>query len=185
MDWLKELIEKHTADGKTDIDAVMNAVKEEFPKHAVPKDVYNEQAEKLKVANSTLDTLKKSNKDNEELQNELKTYKEKVSQLEADAKETAKKQTIKDALANAKATDVDYLMYKLGDVELAEDGSIKDLDSKIKDLQTNHPTFFQSPDPEQPGNGFKHLGGADIPPGGKIDPAQSMANEFSQALGLK
>lgn len=37
MDWLKELIEKHTAEGKTDIDAVMNAVKEEFPKHAVIK----------------------------------------------------------------------------------------------------------------------------------------------------
>ncbi|HFI0620637.1 TPA: phage scaffolding protein [Streptococcus suis] len=185
MDWLKELIEKHSADGKIDIDAVMNAVKEEFPKHAVPKDVYNEQAEKLKAANNTLDTLKKSNKDNEELQSELKTYKDKVSQLEADAKETARKQTIKDALSNAKATDVDYLMYKLGDVEFAEDGSIKDLDSKIKDLQTNHPTFFQTTEPEQANNGFKQLGGADIPPGGKIDPAQSMANEFSQALGLK
>ncbi|HFR3844658.1 phage scaffolding protein [Streptococcus suis] len=145
----------------------------------------DEAKSKLKEANSTLDTLKKSNKDNVELQNELKTYKDKVSQLEADAKETAKKQTIKDALSNAKATDVDYLMYKLGDVELAEDGSIKDLDSKIKDLQTNHPTFFQTTEPEQANNGFKQLGGADIPPGGKIDPAQSMANEFSQALGLK
>ncbi|WP_170240125.1 phage scaffolding protein [Streptococcus suis] len=145
----------------------------------------DEAESKLKEADSTLDTLKKSNKDNEELQNELKTYKEKVSQLEADAKETAKKQSIKDALVNAKATDVDYLMYKLGDVELAEDGSIKDLDNKIKDLQTNHPTFFQVTEQEQAGDGFKHLGGADIPPGGKIDPAQSIANEFSQALGLK
>ncbi|HHA7653757.1 TPA: phage scaffolding protein [Streptococcus pneumoniae] len=145
----------------------------------------DEAENKLKEANSTLDTLKQSNKDNEDLQNELKTYKEKVSQLEADAKETTKKQTIKDALADVKATDVDYLMYKLGDVELAEDGSIKDLDSKIKDLQTNYPTFFQTSEPEQPDNGFKSLGGADIPPGEKIDPNQSMANEFSQALGLK
>ena len=182
MDWLKELIEKHTADGKTDIDAVMNAVKEEFPKHAVPKDVYNEQAEKLKAANSTLDTLKKSNKDNEELQNELKTYKDKVSQLESDVKETAKKQTIKDALSNAKATDLDYLMYKLGDVELAEDGSIKDLDSKIKDLQTNHPTFFQTAESEQADNGFKTLGGVDIPPGGKIDPSKSLTADFESAV---
>lgn len=125
----------------------------------------DEAESKLKEANSTLDTLKKSNKDNEELQNELKTYKDKVSQLEADAKETAKKQTIKDALTNAKAIDVDYLMYKLGDVELAEDGSIKDLDSKIKDLQTNHPTFFQTAEPEQAGNGFKSLGGVDLPNG--------------------
>ncbi|MCL4882650.1 phage scaffolding protein [Streptococcus suis] len=125
----------------------------------------DEAESKLKEANSTLDTLKKSNKDNEELQKELKTYKEKVSQLEADAKETAKKQSIKDALVNAKATDVDYLMYKLGDVELAEDGSIKDLDNKIKDLQTNHPTFFQVTEQEQPGNGFKFLGGVDLPSG--------------------
>ena len=132
MDWLKELIEKHTADGKTDVDAVMNAFKEEFPKHAVPKDVYNEQAEKLKAANSTLDTLKKSNKDNDELQNELKTYKDKVSQLEADVKETAKKQTVKDALSSAKATDLDYLVYKLGDVELAEEAASRTLTVKSR-----------------------------------------------------
>lgn len=125
----------------------------------------DEAESKLKEANSTLDTLKKSNKDNEELQNELKTYKDKVSQLEADAKEMAKKQTIKDALANAKATDVDYLMYKLGDVEVDEKGEIKDLENKIKDLQANHPTFFQSTEPEQPGNGFITLGGADLPNG--------------------
>ena len=164
MDWLKELIEKHTADGKTDIDAVMNAIKEEFPKHAVPKDVYNEQAEKLKAANSTLDTLKKTNKDNEELQNELKTYKDKVTQLEEQAKESAKQQTIKDALTKAKATDVDYLMYKLGDVEVDEKGEIKDLENKIKDLQTNLPAFFQSTDPED-NSGFKSLDSADLPNG--------------------
>ncbi|HEM3170555.1 phage scaffolding protein [Streptococcus suis] len=142
----------------------------------------DEAESKLKEANSTLDTLKKSNKDNEELQNELKTYKDKVSQLEADAKETAKKQTIKDALANAKATDVDYLMYKLGDVELAEDGSIKDLDSKIKDLQANHPTFFQVTEPAQADNGFKSLGGADIPPGGRIDPSKTLTADFESAV---
>ena len=143
----------------------------------------DEAESKLKEANSTLDTLKKSNKDNEELQNELKTYKDKVSHLEADAKETAKKQTIKDALANAKATDVDYLMYKLGEVELAEDGSIKDLDSKIKDLQTNHPTFFKTTEHEQADdNGFKSLGGADIPPGRKIDPSKSLTADFESAV---
>lgn len=187
MDWLKELIEKHTADGKTDIDAVMNAVKEEFPKHAVTKTAYNDQAEKLKTANSTLDTLKKNNKDNENLQNELKLYKDKVSQLETQAKESAKKQTIKDALTNAKATDVDYLMYKLGDVEMAEDGTIADLDNKIKDLQANYASFFQSDKQQEDkqAGGFKPLGGADIPSGKNIDANQAMANEFSQALGLK
>ncbi|WFA75662.1 phage scaffolding protein [Streptococcus suis] len=167
MDWLKELIEKHTAEGKTDIDAVMNAVKEEFPKHAVTKSAYNEQAEKLKAANATLDTLKKSNKDNEDLQKELKTYKDKVAQLEAEAKETAKKQTIKDALTNAKATDVDYLMYKLGDLEEDDSGKIKDLDQKIKDLQVNLPNFFESATEAKNDklDGYEHLGGAGLLPG--------------------
>ncbi|HEM3635880.1 TPA: phage scaffolding protein [Streptococcus suis] len=167
MDWLKELIEKHTAEGKTDVDVVMNAVKEEFPKHAVTKSAYNEQAEKLKAANATLDTLKKSNKDNEDLQKELKTYKDKVAQLEAEAKETAKKQTIKDALTNAKATDVDYLMYKLGDLEEDDSGKIKDLDQKIKDLQVNLPNFFKSTTEvkEDKLDGYEHLGGASLLPG--------------------
>lgn len=128
----------------------------------------DEAESKLKEANSTLDTLKKTNKDNEELQNELKTYKDKVTQLKTDAKETAKKQTIKDALTKAKATDVDYLMYKLGDVEVDEKGDIKDLDSKIKDLQTNLPTFFQSTEPED-NSGFKSLGGADLPNGNRTN----------------
>ncbi|MGO4935953.1 phage scaffolding protein, partial [Collinsella sp. Sow4_D11] len=84
--------------------------------------------------------------------------------------------------SSAKATDLDYLMYKLGDVELAEDGSIKDLDSKIKDLQTNHPTFFKTTEPEQADNGFKTLGGVDIPPGGKIDPSKSLTADFESAV---
>lgn len=181
MEWLKTIIEKHTTDGNTDIEAVMNAVNTEFPKHAVTKSVYNEQADKLKAANDTLETLKKSNKDNEALQDELKSYKDKVTQLETEAKETAKKQTIKDALTAAKATDVDYLMYKLGDLETAEDGSIVDLENKIKDLQANLPTFFQAAEPQEAAttDGFQFLGGADLPSGKTpqpLDIASAIAN---------
>lgn len=180
MDWLKELIEKNTADGKTDIEAVMNAVKEEFPKHAVVKSVYNEQAQKLKEANSTLDTLKKNNKDNEELQNELKSYKDKVAVLEKEAKDTARKQAIKDALTAAKGTDVDYLMYKLGDVELDSDGNVKDLDNKIKDLQSNFPTFFeQKTEPKNP-DGYQKLGGAGLGQGAPATP-----QDISSAISNK
>ena len=164
MEWLKALIEKHTSEGKTDTEAVMNAIKEEFPKHAVTKSAYNEQAEKLKVANSTLDTLKKSNKDNENLQEELKSYKNKVANLEEQARVTALKQSVKDALIGAKGTDVDYLMFKLGDLETDEEGRVKDLDNKIKDLQTTHPTFFALDKPDAT-NGFERLGGADLPKG--------------------
>lgn len=163
MEWLKQLLGNNTVEGKTDIEAVMNAVKEEFPKHAVPKDVYNETAGKLKEANATLATLKKNNKDNEELQSELKSYKERVATLEQEAKDNARKQTIKDALTDAKGTDVDYLMFKLGDLEVDDEGNVKDLDNKIKDLKASHPTFFeQVPEPPKEPEGFTKLGGAKL-----------------------
>lgn len=128
----------------------------------------DESESKLEQANSTLDTLKKNNKDNEELQNELKTYKDKVKQLETEAVENAKKQVIKDALGNAKALDVDYLMYKLGEVETDKDGNLIDLDNKIKDLQSNYPKFFEAePEPENP-DGYQALGGADLPKQGSV-----------------
>ncbi len=123
----------------------------------------DESDSKLEQANSTLKTLQKNNKDNEELQNELKSYKDKVKRLETEAKETAKKQSIKDALGASKATDIDYMMYKLGDVEIDENGAVKDLDNKIKDLQANFPTFFESPQHKKEGvDGFQPIGGANI-----------------------
>ena len=42
MEWLKALIEKATiTDGKLDIDALMELIKAEFPKNAVPKSDFN------------------------------------------------------------------------------------------------------------------------------------------------
>ena len=38
MEWLKELLEgAKITDGKLNVDEVMESVKKEFPKHAVPK----------------------------------------------------------------------------------------------------------------------------------------------------
>lgn len=51
MDWLKELLEKATiTDGKLDVVALMELVKVEFPKHAVPKKDYNDKVTELKTA---------------------------------------------------------------------------------------------------------------------------------------
>ena len=51
MDWLKELLEKATiTDGKLDVVALMELVKVEFPKHAVPKQDYNDKVTELKTA---------------------------------------------------------------------------------------------------------------------------------------
>ena len=59
MEWLKELLEKaKITDGKLNVDEVMEAAKKEFPKHAVPKNVFNDKCEELKTANETITALK-------------------------------------------------------------------------------------------------------------------------------
>ena len=86
MEWLKELLEKaKITDGKLNVDEVMEAAKKEFPKHAVPKNVFNDKCEELNTANETIITLKKENGDNEELQNKIKDYETEIGNLKAAA----------------------------------------------------------------------------------------------------
>ena len=146
MNWLKEIIEKHTVDGKIEIDAVMNAFKEEFPKHAVPKDVYNEQAEKLKAANNTLDTLKKTNKDAEELQQKITDYEAKVQQLETERSEERKTYALKEALTKEGALPeyVDLLMPTLKGVELDADGNLNGFEDIFKGIKESKPALFKT-----------------------------------------
>lgn len=44
-------------DGKLDIDGVMSTVNSEFPKYAVPKNVFNDKVTELKTATKPLRTL--------------------------------------------------------------------------------------------------------------------------------
>ena len=69
MDWLKEILQNATLteEGKLDVDVVMKSVATEFPKHAVPKNDYNDKVTELKTANKTIADLKKDNADNAEL----------------------------------------------------------------------------------------------------------------------
>ena len=55
MEWLKAILEKaKIEDVKLDIDGVMSTVNSEFPKYAVPKNVFNDKVTELKTANKTL-----------------------------------------------------------------------------------------------------------------------------------
>ena len=59
MEWLKAILEKaKIEDGKLDIDGVMSTVNSEFPKYAVPKNVFNDKVTELKTANKTIEDLK-------------------------------------------------------------------------------------------------------------------------------
>ena len=115
------------------------------------------KGEELKTANNLIEELKKGTKGNEELQGKVTSYETQVTELQDKLKQTQLDSAIKVALLGAKANDLEYMTFKLkekGELELAEDGSIKGIDDKIAGLKTQYPNQF-----EKEG-------------GGKIDPRQ-------------
>lgn len=141
MEWLRKLLEGAVIeDGKLDINGLMKLINTEFPKNAVPKEKYNEVSNDLKTANKTLDNLRKNHKDVEDLQKEIEGYKTKMSDLEATRAKEQKEFTIKSKLKDLGCTDLDYMLYKLGDIDKLD--LDKDWENKAKELKENNATFF-------------------------------------------
>lgn len=94
-----------------------------------------------------IEQLKAGTKDSEALQGKITAYEGQVTQLQEQLKQTQLESEIKVALLGAKATDVEYMTFKLkekGNLELGEDGKIKGIDDKIAGLKTQFPTQFES-----------------------------------------
>ena len=141
--------------------AVMDAWNETM-KGFMPKERFDEVNGKLKEANTTIDSLKKGNADNEELQKQVKEYKEKVTSLEAAAANTRKEYALKEKLTAAGVLDADYIIYKQGGLEkfvFDKDGSPVGIDDTLKPLKESSPHLFKA---EQPG-GYKPNGGGNPP----------------------
>ena len=101
----------------------------------------------LSEAQKLIEDLKKSNKGNEGLQQQVSDYESKVTQLQAELEKTKLEAAIKVELLASKALDVDYLTFKLkekGELELDENGKIKGWDDKIAALKTQFPTQFEA-----------------------------------------
>lgn len=179
MEWLKKILEAATiTDGKLDVEALMTSINAEFPKNAVPKDTYNSLSEQLKTASKTISDLKKSNADNETLQNTIKEHEQTITNLKAEAVKQKKEISVKSAFEKAGAKDPDYLIFKNGGVdkfEFNEDGTIKDLDNLIKSSKESYPTIFEETVPA--GNGGNPAGG-----GGntKKDPSEMTMDEYAE-----
>lgn len=100
----------------------------------------------LNEANGLIAELKKSNKGNEGLQAKITEYEGQVAQLQAELEQTKLESAIKVELLAAKATDVDYMTYRLrekGELALDESGKIKGWDDKLAGLKTQFPAFFE------------------------------------------
>ena len=100
----------------------------------------------LTEAQNLIAELKKSNKGNEGLQQQVSEYEGKVAQLQAELEQTKLESAIKVELLSSKALDVDYLSFKLkekGELALDENGKIKGWDDKLAALKTQFPTQFE------------------------------------------
>ena len=200
MEWLKTILEgAAVTDGKLDVEAVMKTVNAEFPKHAVPKQDYNDKVKELGAANDTIKELKKGNVDNAELQEKVKAYETQVADLKASAENTRKEYALKDKLREAGATDADYIIYKQGGLEkfnFDKEGTVIGLDDVLKPMKESYPHLFK---PTNGQGGYKPAGGGNQAPTNpfakesfnlteqgkllKTDPEQ--ARQLAAAAGVK
>ncbi|EPY2274502.1 phage scaffolding protein [Clostridium sporogenes] len=133
----------------------------------------------LKEANKTLDKVKKDNKDIESLQTEIDGYKTKMIELEAGREKEQKEFTVKSKLKDAGCTDVDYMLYKLGDIEKLD--IEKELDNKVKELTENNTSFFQTKDAETNKQDPKVIANK-LTDGSPTDTNDNIASVFAGAL---
>lgn len=181
----KELVAKHTGeDGKLDTETFVKELNTEMPKNYVPKSEFNSKNDELKEANKTIDCLKKTNTDNEELQKSIDDYKAKAEKAQAELAQTKKDTAIESALRDAGVKDIDYMLYKLGEVETDKDGNIVDLDNKVKALKESNPTFFGTDDkPANEPAGYQVVDNG-LDEGKPSDPTATATADFEAALGL-
>lgn len=148
LEWLQTILEGASiTDGKLDVNSVMNTVRSEFPKYAVPKTDFNAKAEKLKTAEEAIETLKKSAGDNEELKGKIKAYEDQIKTLQEDQIKTAKTYALKAKLTEAGAVDPDYLIYKQGGIDkfnFDKDNAPIGVDDVLKPLKESAPHLFKS-----------------------------------------
>lgn len=182
---IEEILKKHVGeDGKLNVEAAAKELKEEQGKAFVPKADFNSKNEELKKANETLNKLQKDNKDIEALQTTITEYEQQVQQLEAERAEERKTYAIKEVLTKEGASDIEYMLYKLGEVEVDNDGNIVDLENKVKALKESHPTFFGSEEKTKTDAlGYEPIDNK-LDNGKPSDPEATATAEFEAALGL-
>lgn len=97
-----------------------------------------------------IEQLKGENAGNEKLQNSIKDYEAKVAQLTAENQQLKVDKAVEIALLEnkAKASDIDYLMFKLKnenkELALDENGKIKGIEDIVNGLKTSYANNFET-----------------------------------------
>lgn len=106
----------------------------------------------LKEANATIEGLKQSNADGEQMQTRISDYEQKILQMEERLKQVERDSAVQVKLHEANATDVHYMTFCLNEqlkkdektIELDESGDIKGWNDLLGALQTRFPAFFEN-----------------------------------------
>lgn len=139
----------------------------------------------LANANKLVTDLQKSVKDNEDATAKITQYQQEAAEAKAKQAEIEKTYAIKDALRTAGATDIEYMMFKLGDVELDDNGAIKDVDSKIKSLKEASPDWFKTAEAPKEGQaGYKPID-TKLEDGQVPAPEAAAQAAFEAAVGIQ
>lgn len=117
-------------------------------KHSALETEKNSIQEQLTAAQQLVEDYKKSSKNDEMAQQKITEYENKVTQLTTELEQAKLDSALKIALLQAKASDVDYLMFKIKqdgkELKLDDKGEIKGLDDIISSLKTQLPAQFES-----------------------------------------
>lgn len=153
MDKFKELLK---GAGVSDVDGFLNQMKENKiflsgednidVRYGKLKTNHESVEKQLAEATKTIEELKASKTTSDEDKAKIADYESKVQELSKQLKQTQLDSAIKVALLSAKATDVDYLTFKLrekGELELDEKGEIKGIEEKLAGLKTQFPNQFE------------------------------------------
>lgn len=109
-------------------------------------------AKQLTEAQTLIEQMKKDAGDNNALQSKITDYETRVETLTAENEKLKLDGALKIALldAGAKASDLDYLMFKAGtgdrELKIGDDGKLKGQDDLIAGLKTQFPGNFDAPD---------------------------------------
>lgn len=197
MEWIEQIITKHTKeDGTVDTKALNEDIDKEFPKHAVTKNVYNTKAKEASEHKKALEDLQADSA-------ALEDIKQERDRLQAELTNERISYKTETALKDAGGTKLDYLKYRLGELELDEDGNVKGLDDKLKELKEQEPEFFAGSEPdgqEEDNPADKETAeneqtNAATPPGyqildnglenGNDNPEAAIMSQFEQSVGIR
>ncbi len=116
-------------------------------RYAKLKGDYDGQGAQLAEAQKAIEAMKANAAGSEALQAQITAYETKQQELLKENERLKVENAIKVGLLEAKASDVDYMTFKLkekGEVALDENGKIKGWDDMIAGLKTQFPQQFES-----------------------------------------